>query len=644
MKKLKIYLSMLAIAGLFFTSCVDDKESASVSNLREAHAEQLKAEADYMKAKAAFETILANANAEKIKADVAAQNAATKMVEAQIKALEIENAIKEAAKQAEQDALIAKYEADLAKEKAEIQKQKNELEKALNDLKLINAKAEAELKEAEIEADIKIAELKYKLLQAQANADAQLRGVIAQYTSLLYDINSNQVLINRAQIELADLKVELERAKLTGEYNKELFIHNKNVAITANNVKLALQQEQLDYWKSLKVEDAETKVKAEEKLYADIVSKLNKAKTDRDALVDALTDAEDAYDTFIDSTKYYTRYYWSGSDIYPSTTNYYYSSYMGQPHYLDGTKEAVTVMMQAMKEDIAIADANYTNQKKAYADSLAKLDDAQKANVAAQKAIDEYAKTWKAEKAKLDAGDITLSAFKKTDSIYCDLYTIRQGGIANGGQIRPDGNYYPYTYAGKNHGLGTNGIYNNLYNYVNATNLTSLEKTLEASKLTYASLEYKANTAFDASKLAAVTKALNDAKNAYNAKDLEIADLTSQQNAKRDFINKLKQITSIYDIAGNIMDGGAYELAISEIKTAIENWTEKIVETKQAIAEDEKTIEKVIASDFDPAGTIALIEDAIANKENVIENLTNETNDWDKEAKSLKAFIDEATK
>ncbi|MDR1339759.1 MAG: hypothetical protein LBK58_06890, partial [Prevotellaceae bacterium] len=65
MRKIKFFLSMLAIAGVLFatTSCVDNTESESVSALRNAKAAELNAQADYLKAQATVAQTLAAAEA-----------------------------------------------------------------------------------------------------------------------------------------------------------------------------------------------------------------------------------------------------------------------------------------------------------------------------------------------------------------------------------------------------------------------------------------------------------------------------------------------------------------------------------------------------------------------------------------------------
>jgi hypothetical protein len=63
MRKIKIFLTMLAVAGVLFatSSCVDNTESDSIAAMRKAKADELLANADYLKAKGEAEKTLADA-------------------------------------------------------------------------------------------------------------------------------------------------------------------------------------------------------------------------------------------------------------------------------------------------------------------------------------------------------------------------------------------------------------------------------------------------------------------------------------------------------------------------------------------------------------------------------------------------------
>lgn len=120
MKKKFIAVSMvlgaLALSSTTLTSCVDDNESASVTAIRDAKAKQLTALANYTDVKAQNE------------ATIAAAKAALKNAEA--KAQEIKNSLKDLELQKSQAALESEIETAKAKAEAELLKQQAALEAA----------------------------------------------------------------------------------------------------------------------------------------------------------------------------------------------------------------------------------------------------------------------------------------------------------------------------------------------------------------------------------------------------------------------------------------------------------------------------------------------------------------------------------
>ena len=110
-------LASALVASPIFTSCVDDNESASVSALRGAKAEQLKAAAALANAQAAAETTLANAEAALKAAQAAYQNA-------------LADSISQATEQATQ-----KFALEIQKLQAQAEKDLLELQKTINGYK-----------------------------------------------------------------------------------------------------------------------------------------------------------------------------------------------------------------------------------------------------------------------------------------------------------------------------------------------------------------------------------------------------------------------------------------------------------------------------------------------------------------------------
>lgn len=195
------------VASPVFTSCVDDSESASVTALRGAKAEQLKSIAALNNAKAQAETTLAQAEAA-LKAALAAQEQAIAEKEA------AEAAIKELELKMKQD----KYDAELAAALAQAQANKLAAEKNI-------AQYQADMEKAALLLEKDLISLEKQLMDAQkdladkkdqiAEAEYQeLKTLTTKYGNLLvsYTNYSNSILEEEAEIaateaELADWEV-----------------------------------------------------------------------------------------------------------------------------------------------------------------------------------------------------------------------------------------------------------------------------------------------------------------------------------------------------------------------------------------------------------------------------------------------------
>jgi hypothetical protein len=218
MRKIKIFLTMLAVAGVLFatSSCVDDSESTSVENLRGAKAAQLQAQADLAKAQAQAEAVRAaaetvRANAEEIKANA--------------------EATKAAAEAAYNDALAAlttnqsmQVEAETAYLK---EKYKADLEKLQSDVALAVAKNQATLDSLAIATLIQQTQLNLalKLLKSSVNDSIQkkLGNLVSVYTATLGSLNSaaNALALAEANLTKAKLNLSLylaDTARLIDSY------------------------------------------------------------------------------------------------------------------------------------------------------------------------------------------------------------------------------------------------------------------------------------------------------------------------------------------------------------------------------------------------------------------------------------------
>lgn len=171
MKKQILLIATLA-GALFLGSCVDDKESASVTAVREAKAEQLKGLAALAQAQAQAATMAAEADA--------------------------------ALKQAQ----AAYFEAQAAYEQARTEEAKANAQKAM-------AEAQAEIQRIAAQLEIDLLDLKAKALQAQADYEKALLNAstqnLAELTGLYntYKTYASQLLT--AQQNLAKAKVLLQK-------------------------------------------------------------------------------------------------------------------------------------------------------------------------------------------------------------------------------------------------------------------------------------------------------------------------------------------------------------------------------------------------------------------------------------------------
>lgn len=196
----KKFFAMYALVGALvaspvFTSCVDDSESASVTSLRGAKAEQLKSIAALNNAKAQAEATLAQAEAALIAAQTAQEQAIAKKKAA-------EAAIKELELKMKQD----KFDAELAAALAQAQASKLEAEKSI-------AQYQADMEKAALKLQKQLLVLEGQLMDAQkkladkkdaiAKAEYQeLKDLTTKYGNLLltYTANANDILESEAEI------------------------------------------------------------------------------------------------------------------------------------------------------------------------------------------------------------------------------------------------------------------------------------------------------------------------------------------------------------------------------------------------------------------------------------------------------------
>lgn len=193
MKK-KLMMVTLLLAGLTMGACVDDKESASVTAVRDAKTEQLESVATM------------NAAAAEAKQAMAAAEAALKLAEAQ-------------AQQAAAE--LAKANAEYERKQAELQELKNQQESIDN-----------QRKQAQIEQELLQIEVRKKTIEqqmAQLRADMEKAEIEAQ-TALI----NAQAQLNRAKKSLLDYEKYLATAK-TNEERRRIQAERDHLTNLAND-------------------------------------------------------------------------------------------------------------------------------------------------------------------------------------------------------------------------------------------------------------------------------------------------------------------------------------------------------------------------------------------------------------------------
>ena len=268
MKKMILLVSMLA-GVMTFSGCVDDKESASVTAVREAKAAQLSALAALSNAQAANQQALADT----------------------------ENALREAkvayetAKAAYQQALADKANSEAQAAAAMAQRQmaaaQNEIQRLAN-----------ELEEMAIQHKIAMLELQTKYETALKNADDEsqvlLGGLYTAYQTAATKLLDAQQDIAQQKIELAKLQAGL----VDSEEAKQLMINKENRKIASAEQTIAEWKAKLEVFEAQKApEEAKAELVTEKaalsQLAQDKAKALEAAGKAREEMNDAWSDIDD---------------------------------------------------------------------------------------------------------------------------------------------------------------------------------------------------------------------------------------------------------------------------------------------------------------------------------------------------------------
>jgi hypothetical protein len=275
MRKIKIFLTMLAVAGVLFatSSCVDDSESASVTDLRAKKSALLQAQANAAGVLAAAEALKADAELLRAQGEKAVNDAQAAQI--------------------------------LAKTEAEKLKAEQDLLKLTSDVALAIAKNTASKDSLERQAAINLLALDAQLKIAQATANLAVKDtlakLVAHYVTATKDLNEAKFSVISKSIELTEKKFALEL--FTVDSTK--FVNN--AYITANNdlVKqqalLVAKQKSLAEWESY-LENENTAIApliaAKEAEITTLTGSLLGLGTKRDAAYWAWQDAQTIADSY----------------------------------------------------------------------------------------------------------------------------------------------------------------------------------------------------------------------------------------------------------------------------------------------------------------------------------------------------------
>jgi hypothetical protein len=276
MRKVKIFLTTLAIAGVLFatSSCVDNTESESVAGFRDAKANELNAQATYLKAKADYLTAQAEwdlivAKAEAGLRDAQAQaerdkgtqliaygeadkiRAQAEKIRAQADSLESDGQKELLYARANALEVRAQAYADSVKEVLRLTQWQNE--------KLI-AQAKEDIREIGLKAAATIIQLRAAYLQLAGHLDLVAAKRYADLVDSVYyaqkEVNQLDADIRAKEVEIADVKLRLT-AYLSDYGDSALFV-NKYIAdtkakIVAEQLKLQYAEKQIAYWEDYDV-------------------------------------------------------------------------------------------------------------------------------------------------------------------------------------------------------------------------------------------------------------------------------------------------------------------------------------------------------------------------------------------------------
>lgn len=253
--KPKFFLGMLLLGGLALNSCVDDTESASVQEVRQAYAEKLQSLADLKKAQGEAEVIIANA-------EKAAQEAIDNYNRAQAKVQEAEAAYQQAL--AEQNQALAEQEKiNLQKAQMDLANYAKEVEKRAAELEYQLIKQQQAIVEAK-------KDLEDKIKECEPDKAKELQDLLTAYTKASTKLIDKQRTLAQKRIELAQYKAGIVSADKIVE--KEIADLKNDISTWVSENEAAQKQIETyeQYTDIIKAQEALTEAKAQKEVLEDI--------------------------------------------------------------------------------------------------------------------------------------------------------------------------------------------------------------------------------------------------------------------------------------------------------------------------------------------------------------------------------------
>lgn len=205
MKKILFLTGVAMCAFTLATSCVKDSESPSVTEIRNAKTEQLKAAAELAKAQAAAQALTAQANANLANAQAELQKAQAEVQNAQAEALKLQNALAEAKMEAEKAEIAVR----IANAKASEARAQQDLQSVLNQIEKDKLTFEYQMNKLKAALEMQAADDAVNELQAAAD---NYKWAVNDLINAQSDLNSMNVNLARFEVYQKDWESVKENA------------------------------------------------------------------------------------------------------------------------------------------------------------------------------------------------------------------------------------------------------------------------------------------------------------------------------------------------------------------------------------------------------------------------------------------------